>query len=133
MFVFQASWSRGFNYRHSWLLLHNASYEPGAVEAALAAHDILPDADVVWAAADALLDVYKVKPGLPTLQTGLGLTRACSRRQLAALWAALPTAVSSRRNLQNVFLKGVTIVRIRSILSASIPSNSLSNRGRVYR
>ncbi|CAH0581069.1 unnamed protein product [Chrysodeixis includens] len=108
--LLKASASRGFNYRHSWLLLHNASYSPDTVETSLAPLDVLPDADVVWAARDALVDVYKVKPALPVLQTGLGLAPNCSCRQLAALWAALPTAVSRRRDLKNVFLKGVTII-----------------------
>uniref|UniRef100_A0A2A4JEM6 Uncharacterized protein n=1 Tax=Heliothis virescens TaxID=7102 RepID=A0A2A4JEM6_HELVI len=104
-----ASSSRGFNYRHSWLLLHNWS-ERALVADALSTYEILPDADVVWAAPDALLDVYKIKPGTPYLLTDLGLTRNCSQHQLRALWAALPSTVARRRDLKNVTMKGISIV-----------------------
>ncbi|XP_047018873.1 ionotropic receptor 75a-like isoform X2 [Helicoverpa zea] len=104
-----ASSSRGFNYRHSWLLLHNSS-ERALIADALSPYEILPDADVVWSAPDALLDVYKIKPATPYLLTDLGLTRNCSRHQLRALWAALPSAVTRRRDLKNVTMKGISVV-----------------------
>ncbi|KAJ8731049.1 hypothetical protein PYW08_002462 [Mythimna loreyi] len=106
----QASASRGFNCRHSWLLLHNASSDRSFIEDTLASCDILPDADVVWSSSERLVDLYRIKPGLPLLQTELGLARNCSRQEMLALWGALPTAVSRRKDLRNMTMKGISLV-----------------------
>nr|QNS36191.1 ionotropic receptor 75d [Mythimna separata] len=106
----QASTSRGFNSRYSWLLLHNSSSERSIFEDTLSSCAILPDADVVWSSAEGLVDVYRIKPGLPLLQADLGLARNCSRKELRALWAALPTAVCRRKDLRNMTMKGISLV-----------------------
>ncbi|XP_022814472.1 glutamate [NMDA] receptor subunit 1-like [Spodoptera litura] len=106
----KASRSRVLNKRHSWLLLHNSSAEPALVEDTLYAYEILPDADVVWSSPDSLVDVYKTKPNQPLLQVELGLSRNSSRHELLSLWGALPTAVTRRRDLRNVSLKGISVV-----------------------
>lgn len=120
--LLQASRSRGFNCRHSWLLLHNSSSERSLIEATLSACDILPDADVVWSSPESLVDVYRIKPGMPSLHTDLGLARNCSRQELQALWAALPTTVSRRKDLKNVSMKGISLVSIRPLQSLALPN-----------
>nr|ALM24944.1 ionotropic receptor 75d [Athetis dissimilis] len=105
----QASTSRGFNSRHSWLLLHNSS-ESFIIEETLSDCAMLPDADVVWSSPESLLDLYRIKPDTQLLRTDLGVARNFSRQQLAALWAALPTAVTRRKDLRNVSLNGISIV-----------------------
>ncbi|KAH9642099.1 hypothetical protein HF086_007219 [Spodoptera exigua] len=105
----KASRSRVLNRRHAWLLLHNSSAEPALVEDTLYAYEILPDADVVWSSPYNLVDVYKTKPNQPLLQVDLGLSRNSSRREMLSLWGALPTAVTRRRDLRNVSLKGITV------------------------
>ncbi|KAF9805722.1 hypothetical protein SFRURICE_009354 [Spodoptera frugiperda] len=106
----KASGSRVLNRRHSWLLLHNSSAEPALVEETLNAYEILPDADVVWSSPDTMTDVYKTKPNQPLLQVELGLSRNSSHQELLSLWGALPTAVTRRRDLRNVSLKGISVV-----------------------
>lgn len=80
------------------------------MEETLNAYEILPDADVVWSSPDTMVDVYKTKPNQPLLQVGLGLSRNSSHQELLSLWGALPTAVTRRRDLRNVSLKGISVV-----------------------
>nr|AXF48863.1 ionotropic receptor IR32 [Lobesia botrana] len=102
----KASETRGFNLRYSWLLLSDAPLNYSLVESTLESALILPDADVVWAARDWVLDVYRVKGGEPLVATTLGALGT----GLGATWGELPAAPTRRRDLNNVYLKASTII-----------------------
>ncbi|XP_073949074.1 ionotropic receptor 75a-like [Choristoneura fumiferana] len=97
----QASSSRAFNVRHSWLLLGGARSNASRMQATLASALVLPDADVALAAGGALLDVYRVRAERPLLVTPLGAPED---------WAARPAAPTRRKDLHNVYLKASTII-----------------------
>ncbi|KAL0880559.1 hypothetical protein ABMA27_001790 [Loxostege sticticalis] len=105
-----ASETRGFNYRYAWLLLHNSSFDATSLDSVLSGSVILPDADVTFASDDKLLDVYRIKADQPLLATTLGVVRNSTRRDLEQMWGVLKSTVSRRKNLNNVFLKGATII-----------------------
>lgn len=105
---FQASPARAFNLRHSWLLIDDSPFNVSYLETTLGDALILPDADVTWASSDVMVDVYRVKHDQPLVVTSLGSGR--TQGELERLWAGLPTAVSRRKNLNNVFLKSATVV-----------------------
>ncbi|KAL4715335.1 hypothetical protein ACJJTC_015106 [Scirpophaga incertulas] len=106
----QATSTRAFNYRYSWLLLHNASFDQSVAEELLAAAEVLPDADVILATADLLVDVYRVKTREPLLFTPLPLCVNSTQWELTVVWNALPSVPSRRKNLNNVYLKAVATV-----------------------
>ncbi|XP_038214536.1 glutamate receptor ionotropic, kainate 2-like [Zerene cesonia] len=105
--LYEASKSRAFNHRHSWLLLHEASQNMTYLEEILQDTVILPDSDVVVAFEDTMFDVYKIKIGEPLTTLNLDMDE---RRDMAELQARLPSAVSRRKNLHNLYLKAATIV-----------------------
>lgn len=120
---FQASPARAFNLRHSWLLIDDSPFNVSYLETTLGDALILPDADVTWASSDVMVDVYRVKHDQPLVVTSLGTGR--TQGELERLWAGLPTAVSRRKNLNNVFLKSATVVNIlsnRSIQMCFVPT-----------
>uniref|UniRef100_A0A0K8TVJ1 Ionotropic Receptor n=1 Tax=Epiphyas postvittana TaxID=65032 RepID=A0A0K8TVJ1_EPIPO len=98
----QASASRAFNLRHSWLLLDSGPFNASLVQATLASTLVLPDADVALAADDALVDVYRVRADQPLALAPLGAG--------PAEWAAMPAAPTRRKDLNNVYLKAATII-----------------------
>lgn len=71
---------------------------------------ILPDADVIWASADTMVDVYRVKIGEQLVLADLGPPK--SQGELQQQWLTLPTAVTRRKDLNNVYLNSATIVNI---------------------
>nr|XP_026501542.1 glutamate receptor ionotropic, kainate 4-like [Vanessa tameamea] len=104
----KASENRAFNLRHSWLLIDDSPYNVSNVEQVLENTIILPDADLTWASADALMDVYRVKLGEPLVVSNLGVPK--SQQELQQLWHKLPTAVTRRKDLKNVYLNSATII-----------------------
>ncbi|XP_072938888.1 uncharacterized protein [Epargyreus clarus] len=106
----KASSSRAFNLRHSWLLIHPSAYNETMLGDTLSDAVILPDADVVFASGDALVDVYRIKPNQPFIFTKLYAGYVSSQQTLEALWASLPTAVSRRKDLHNVNIKSATVM-----------------------
>ncbi|KAJ2942529.1 hypothetical protein O0L34_g1996 [Tuta absoluta] len=105
----QASSSRAFNLRYTWLLLHNSSSN-SSLDDLLSEADILPDADVTLVTDDTLLDVYRIKKAQPLILTDWGLTPNVSFAGLEEFWAKQPTAVARRKDLRNVRLKCEVIV-----------------------
>ncbi|XP_023934974.2 ionotropic receptor 75a-like [Bicyclus anynana] len=104
----EASSKRAFNLRHSWLIIDDSPFNVSYLETSLGDALVLPDGDVTWASSDVMVDVYRVKDDQPLVVTSLGPTM--SQIALERLWARLPTAVSRRRNLNNVYLKSATII-----------------------
>ncbi|XP_075974129.1 ionotropic receptor 75a-like [Anticarsia gemmatalis] len=105
-----ASSTRAFNYLHAWLLIHNSSYDRSIIEDTLDEYEILPDADVVWAAPDTLVDVYRVKAKHQYLLTNLGLDRNCSKKELESMWGALPSTVTRRKNLRRMMMPAASVI-----------------------
>ncbi|RVE45316.1 hypothetical protein evm_010021 [Chilo suppressalis] len=105
-----SSSSRAFNHRYTWLLVHNSSSDAPEADSLLGKAAILPDADLTWADDDALVDLYRVKESQPLISTTLTANTSATQREMEYLWAALPTAVARRRDLQNVYLKAATII-----------------------
>ncbi|CAH2107905.1 unnamed protein product [Euphydryas editha] len=106
----KASENRAFNLRHSWLLIDEAPLNISNLELVLSDIAILPDADVIWVSTDAMVDVYRVKIGEPLVVADLGPRK--SQRELEQQWLTLPTAVTRRKDLKNVYLNSATIVNI---------------------
>lgn len=71
---------------------------------------ILPDGDVMWVAKDSMVDVYRVKRDEDLLVSNLGFRD--SQVELERLWLKLPTTVTRRKNLNNVYLESATIVNM---------------------
>ncbi|XP_028169804.1 ionotropic receptor 75a-like isoform X1 [Ostrinia furnacalis] len=105
-----ASESRGFNYRYTWLLLHNSTFDVDVMNSILSDSAILPDAEVTFASIDKLVDVYRVKVNEPFVTTTLGVTRDSNRQEFEALWGILKTTVTRRKNLNNIYLKAATTI-----------------------
>ncbi|KAI5633240.1 glutamate receptor 1-like [Phthorimaea operculella] len=105
----QASSSRAFNFRYTWLLLHNSSFN-SSLDDLLMETEILPDADVTLVLDDVLFDVYRIKKDQPLILTDWGLTTNVSLAGLEEFWAKQPTAVARRKDLRNVRLKCEVIV-----------------------
>ncbi|XP_059049619.1 ionotropic receptor 75a-like [Achroia grisella] len=106
----EASATRAFNHRYTWLLFHDSPYNKSTVEKNLINSTILPDADVIWSTPDAMVDVYKVKEDLPLITTDLGLEKTRDLMELKTVWSQQPTAVTRRRDLGNIFLKSATLI-----------------------
>ncbi|CAG4966999.1 unnamed protein product [Colias eurytheme] len=103
----EASASRAFNHRHSWVFLHEALQNMSYLEDILKDTVMLPDSDVVVAFEDTMFDVYRVKIGEPLTTLNLDMDES---RDMVALQAKLPSAVSRRKDLHNLYLKAATIV-----------------------
>ncbi|CAK1549296.1 unnamed protein product [Leptosia nina] len=99
----KASTSRAYNLRYSWLLFTNNDTN---LEDILADLVILPDADVVVIVQERMFDVYRVKIGEPLTLHDFGI----GRRRLKDFLISMPTTVTRRKNLMNVYLKAATIV-----------------------
>ncbi|XP_045768860.1 glutamate receptor ionotropic, kainate glr-3-like [Maniola jurtina] len=104
----KASPNRAFNLRHAWLILDDSPLNISHLETSLGDALLLPDGDVTWASSDVLVDVYRVKGDQPLLVTSLGAGK--SQKELEKLWLRLPSAVSRRKNLNNVYLNSATII-----------------------
>lgn len=107
--IFQASKSRAFVARYSWLLVHNGT-DDSNITRILSDIDILPDSDVKVSTSDGLIDIYRIKPNDPLITTTLNLAKNISYLELSLFWNKFPTAVERRKDLNNVYLKAATIV-----------------------
>lgn len=106
----KASKSRAFSHRYTWLIVHESSLNSSSLEDLLDSVEILPDADVTWSSADAAVEVYRVKGNQPLIVTPLEMTRHDSLEDMERMWNELPSTVTRRKNLRNVFLKSATVV-----------------------
>ncbi|CAH2236516.1 ionotropic receptor 75a-like [Pararge aegeria] len=118
-----ASSERAFNLRHSWLIIDDSPFNVTYLENTLEDTLVLPDGDVTWASSDLMVDIYRVKDDQPVVVTSLGAMK--SQIELERLWARLPTAVTRRKNLNNVYLKSATIITQPQYFKGW---NDLSNR-----
>ncbi|XP_052754703.1 ionotropic receptor 75a [Galleria mellonella] len=108
--LIQASSTRAFNHRYTWLLSHDSPYNISTMENHLLNSNILPDADVTWSTPDALVDVYRIKADQSLVTTHLELNKNIGLKELETFWAQQQTAVTRRKDLKNVFLKSATII-----------------------
>lgn len=76
--------------------------------------DILPDADVTCSSSGATVDIYRVKENQPLIVTHLEMTRNDSLEDMKKMWNRMPSTVTRRQNLRNVYLKAATVVSINS-------------------
>ncbi|CAG9785360.1 unnamed protein product [Diatraea saccharalis] len=97
----QSSESRSFNYRYTWLMLHNSSFDPTATEKLLVNISILPDADVTWLADDTLVNLYKVKEHQPLTATKLIANMSATEQELELLWGFLPTVITQPQHFKS--------------------------------
>lgn len=92
------------------MLIDDSFYNITHVDNILSDSLILPDGDVTWVAKDLMVDVYRVKKDQDLMALNLGFRD--SQLDLELLWLKLPTAVTRRKNLNNVYLESATIVNI---------------------
>ncbi|CAH0714087.1 unnamed protein product, partial [Brenthis ino] len=104
----EASQTRAFNLRHSWLLIDDSFFNVTSVERILSDTLVLPDGDVSWMSRDNMVDVYRVKSDQKLVVSELGFWER--QPELERLWLKLLTAVARRKNLNNVYLDSATII-----------------------